>query len=107
MDTTLPNTNSDEASNGDESTPGSDGSLIAVQLDTLKLGGVAPQAGDTVKFTVEGTVDSVDEQEGCAYVKPEKANGQPISDNQEQEQEPDEDDLQAKAEQADQDQGYQ
>ena len=94
-DTTLPNTNG-----ADDQPSGSGVGLIPVQLDSLKLGGVSPQAGDQVKFTVEGTVDHIDQQEGCAYVKPEKANGQDIP-NDSDSQEPDEDDLQQRAEQAD------
>lgn len=96
MDTTLPNTN------GDDQDQGAGGLIVPVQLDSLKLGGVPPQAGDTVKFTVEGTVDHVDEQDGLAYVKPEKINGQDIPDADDSDQGPSEDDLQAKAEQADQ-----
>ena len=99
-DTTLPDTNdtTDQSSDGE--------GLIAVQLDTLLLHGIPPQTGDSVKFTVQGTVDHVDEQEGCAYVKPEKANGKDIPQQSDDEQEPDETDLENKAQAADKEKGY-
>ena len=80
---------------------------MPVDLNSLKVGRLAPSAGDTVKFTVEGSVDHIDEQEGYAYVKPEKANGKDIpQDDSGNNSEPTEDDLQSKAEQMDQQGNY-
>src|SRR5260370_24789455 len=71
------------------------------ELDPPGPGRAAPAAGDTVRFTVEGTVDNIDEQEGVAYVKPEKANGKPIpQENENSDNGTTEDDLQQKAQQA-------
>jgi hypothetical protein len=97
-DTTLQQDPDEQNGNGD--------GLIPVPLDTLKRGGVAPQEGDTVKFTVEGTVDHVDEQAGFAYVEPEKANGKEIPESSDdQDEDMTEEGLQKKAEQADQEGG--
>ena len=62
-------------------TPKSDGSgyVCRVPLDLLSEDGVPPQEGDSVDYSVTGTVQSVDAEN--AEIKIESVNGQPVDES--------------------------
>jgi hypothetical protein len=66
----------DPAISPDETTDESSDGLIPVNVDTLAIDRVAPQVGDPVSFTIDGTVEQV--VNGVASVRPERVNGEPI-----------------------------
>ena len=67
----------------DSISPGSDNDSLSqnvelpVSVDTLNIGGIAPDVGDPVKMTVKGTV--VRTANGTAWVKIDTINDQPIT----------------------------
>jgi hypothetical protein len=62
--------------------PKADGSgyICKVPLDLLSEDGVPPQQGDSVDYSVTGTVQSVDAED--ASIKIESVNGQPVSEEE-------------------------
>jgi hypothetical protein len=58
---------------------GAGGYVCKVPLDLLAADGVPPQQGDSVDYSVTGTVQSVDAED--ATVKIESVNGQPVSES--------------------------
>jgi hypothetical protein len=62
-------------------TPKADGSgyVCKVPLDLLSEDGVPPQEGDSVDYSVSGTVQSVDAED--ATIKIESVNGQPVDES--------------------------
>jgi hypothetical protein len=54
------------------------GYTCRVPLDVLSEDGVPPEQGDNVSYQVDGTVQSVDEEN--ATIKIDAVNGQPITD---------------------------
>lgn len=65
--------------------PKADGSgyTAKVPLDLLAEDGVPPQQGDSVSYSVDGTVQSVDAEN--AVIKIESVNGQPVDESSAQE----------------------
>jgi hypothetical protein len=59
------------------------GYICKVPLDLLAQDGVPPEKGDTVSYSVEGTVQSTDEED--ATVKITSVNGQPVAESPEEE----------------------
>jgi hypothetical protein len=59
------------------------GYTVKVPLDLLSEDGVPPQAGDSVSFSCDGTVQSADDEN--ATVKLESVNGQPVDESSAQE----------------------
>jgi hypothetical protein len=66
-------------------TPKSDNSgyVCRVPLDLLSEDGVPPAEGDSVSYSVDGTVQSVDAEN--ANIKIESVNGQPVDESSAQE----------------------
>lgn len=65
---------SDPAGNDDSGNKAS----VAVPLDLLSEDGVPPEQGDSVSFSVDGTVSSVDAENATVDVK--AVNGKPLTD---------------------------
>ena len=59
------------------------GFTVQIPLDLLSEDGVPPQANDSVSFSVDGTVQSADDEN--ATVKIEAVNGQPVDESAAQE----------------------
>ena len=58
--------------------PKTSGFTVQIPLDLLSEDGVPPQTNDSVSFSVDGTVQSADDEN--AMVKIESVNGQPVDD---------------------------
>ena len=63
--------------------PKTSGFTVQIPLDLLSEDGVPPQANDAVSFSVDGTVQSADDEN--ATVKIESVNGQPVDESTAQE----------------------
>ena len=63
--------------------PKTSGFTVQIPLDLLSEDGVPPQANDAVSFSVDGTVQSADNEN--ATVKIESVNGQPVDESSAQE----------------------
>jgi hypothetical protein len=63
---------------GSDASGGSSKVSVAVPLDLLSEDGVPPQQGDSVSFSVDGTVSSADEENATIDIK--AVNGQPLTD---------------------------
>ena len=63
--------------------PKTSGFTVQIPLDLLSEDGVPPQANDAVSFSVDGTVESADDEN--ATVKIEAVNGQPVDESSAQE----------------------
>ena len=63
--------------------PKTSGFTVQIPLDLLSEDGVPPQANDSVNFSVDGTVQSADDEN--ATVKIEAVNGQPVDESAAQE----------------------
>ena len=63
--------------------PKTSGFTVQIPLDLLSEDGVPPQANDSVSFSVDGTVQSADDEN--ATVKIEAVNGQPVDESAAQE----------------------
>jgi hypothetical protein len=63
--------------------PKTSGFTVQVPLDLLSEDGVPPQQGDSVSFSVDGSVQSADDEN--ATVKIESVNGQPVDESSAQE----------------------
>lgn len=59
--------------------PGSTGYTCKVPLDLLSQDGVPPEQGDSVSYSVDGTVESVDAED--ATVKITSVNGEPVDES--------------------------
>jgi hypothetical protein len=59
------------------------GFTVQIPLDLLSEDGVPPQTNDSVSFSVDGTVQSADDEN--ATVKIEAVNGQPVDESAAQE----------------------
>ena len=67
----------------DAGSPKTSGFTVQVPLDLLSEDGVPPQTGDAVSFSVDGSVESADDEN--ATVKIESVNGQPVDESTAQE----------------------
>ena len=63
--------------------PKTSGFTVQIPLDLLSEDGVPPQTNDSVSFSVDGTVQSADDEN--ATVKIESVNGQPVDESSAQE----------------------
>ena len=63
--------------------PASGGYTCKVPLDLLAQDGVPPEKGDSVDYSVSGTVQSVDAED--AVVKIDSVNGEPVAESPDQE----------------------
>ena len=63
--------------------PKTSGFTVQIPLDLLSEDGVPPQTGDSVDFSVTGSVQSADDEN--ATVKIEAVNGQPVDESSAQE----------------------
>ena len=63
--------------------PKTSGFVVQIPLDLLSEDGVPPQTNDSVSFSVDGTVQSADDEN--AMVKIESVNGQPVDESSAQE----------------------
>ena len=59
------------------------GFTVQIPLDLLSEDGVPPAQGDSVSFSVDGTVQSVDAENGT--IKIDAVNGQPVDESSAQE----------------------
>ena len=67
----------------DPGAPKTSGFTVQIPLDLLSEDGVPPASGDAVSFSVDGSVESADDEN--ATVKIEAVNGQPVDESSAQE----------------------
>lgn len=82
-----------------ESKTGSGDHSLCASLESVAVQGVAPEVGDSIKASVEGTVDSIEGDR--AYFTVSKVNGQDVPASEESEPQNDEAGMLRKAEAAD------
>ena len=75
----------------DTTLPSANDEMVYVPLDSISIGGVAPEIGDEVEFAITARVDSIEGDQAC--VVPVTVNGQEVESGAEDAGEPQEEPL--------------